>query len=390
MRTVHENHGHLGIDKCANHIQKHYWFPLMREKLNKFIRNCLKCIYYSALPRSNERNLYNIPKKAEPWDTLHIDHFGPLETVASKHKHVLVVIDAFTKFVKLYAVNTSSKETICTLKKYFMDYSRPKRIVHDRGTGFMSADFKKFCEENGVIRVINAVASPQSNGQVERVNRTLKAMLAKLTEPINHTDWKKKLIEVEFAINNTIHSATKQSPSKLLFGVEQRGPVIDELTEYLHDMYAKETANLNEIRAQAEQMIQKSQMQNQKYFDEKHKPAKEFEVGDLVVIKNVDTTVGKNKKLIPKYKGPYVVRKQLGHDRYVVSDVENCQITQMPYNSVIDSSRMKKWLEQCTDVKEMDTEGNTDESNNYVNYTNYEFLNDEDNEYEFLEEDIEL
>lgn len=100
-------------------------------------------------------------------------------------------------------------------------------------------------------------------------------------------------------------------------------------------------------------------MYNQMYHERGHRPAKEFEVGDLVVIKNVDTTVGKNKKLIPKYRGPFVVRKQLGHDRYVVTDVENCQITQMSYNGVIDSSRMKKWLEfpKGEQIEEMDSEG---------------------------------
>lgn len=239
--------------------------------------------------------------------------------------------------------------------------------------------------QNGISRVVNAVASPQSNGQVERVNRTLKAILAKITEPISHTDWRKKLVEVEFAMNNTVHCATKQSPSKLLFGIEQRGPIIDELTEYLHDVYAKGATNLNEIRVQSEQMIQKSQSHNQKYFDKKHKPAKEFKIGDIVVIKNVHTTIGKNKKLIPKYKGPYVIRKQLGHDRYVVTDVENCQVTQMPYNSVIDSSRIKKWLEPDeTDVT--DSEGNTvDLSDECVDY---EFLDDEYTEYEFLDEEV--
>lgn len=160
MRMMHENYGHLGIDKCANQIQKHYWFPFMREKLNRFIRNCLKCIFYSALPRSNEQNLYSIPKKSEPWDTLHIDHFGPLESIGSKHKHVLVVIDAFNKFTKLYAVNTGAKESICVLKKYFLDYSRPMRILHDQGKGFTSNEFKEFCGENGITYVVNAVASP--------------------------------------------------------------------------------------------------------------------------------------------------------------------------------------------------------------------------------------
>lgn len=47
-------------------------------------------------------------------------------------------------------------------------------------------------------------------------------------------------------------------------------------------------------------------------------------------MRNVDTTVGTNKKFIAKYRGPYVIRKQLDFDRYVVTDVENCQLTQLP------------------------------------------------------------
>lgn len=111
MRMIHENYGHIGIEKSLMQIQKHYCFPNMREKLNKFIRNCLKCIYYSPPARSNERNLHGIEKVPEPFHTIHIDHFGPLPALKSKRKHVLAVIDSFTKFVKLYAVNgTSTKE----------------------------------------------------------------------------------------------------------------------------------------------------------------------------------------------------------------------------------------------------------------------------------------
>lgn len=110
----------MGIEKCLLRIQKHYYFPQMREKLNKFIKNCLKCIYYSPAVRSNERNLHGIYKVPEPFHTVHIDHFGPLPALKSKRKHVLAVVDSFTKFVKLYAVNgTTTKESWCALKKYF-------------------------------------------------------------------------------------------------------------------------------------------------------------------------------------------------------------------------------------------------------------------------------
>jgi len=68
---------------------------------------------------------------------------------------------------------------------------------------------------------------------VERVNRTVKAILAKITEPIRHEDWSKLLAKAEYAINNSIHSTTKELPAVLLLGVQQRGCNIDALTEYL-------------------------------------------------------------------------------------------------------------------------------------------------------------
>lgn len=101
IRLIHEKICDLGIVKTCNQIRRNYWFPEMRQKVHKFISNCIRCIMCSAPARINEHNLYNIPKKTEPFDTLHLDHFGPLPPVNSKRKHVLVIVDAFTKYVRL-------------------------------------------------------------------------------------------------------------------------------------------------------------------------------------------------------------------------------------------------------------------------------------------------
>lgn len=120
IRVIHEKYGHSGVEKCYNSLRKNYWFPRMREKINQFIRNCLRCIYYSAPSGKNERNLYNLKKEPVSFDTLHIDHFGPLPSIRSKRKYILVVVDAFTKFVKLFSVNSpGTKEVLCALEKYF-------------------------------------------------------------------------------------------------------------------------------------------------------------------------------------------------------------------------------------------------------------------------------
>ena len=118
-------------------------------------------------------------KKPLPFDTIHIDHFGPLPHTLNKNKHVLVVIDAFTKFVKLYPVKTTSTKEVCSaLDKYFAYYSRPRRLITDRGTAFTSKDFAEYCTHNNIQHIKNAVASPQANGQVERVNRVVSRMLS--------------------------------------------------------------------------------------------------------------------------------------------------------------------------------------------------------------------
>lgn len=216
---------------------------------------------------------------------------------------MLVIVDAFTIFTKLYAANTTGTREACiALENYFDNYSLPRRKISDRGTCFTSNEFERFVSERNILHIKTSVASPQSNGQVERTNRDLRAMLSKITESFEHSDWASKLREVEFAINNNVHGSIGHSPSELLFGVEQRGKMVDELTEYIKAAYTENQRDLNEIRTEGYDAIKKSQSENVKKFNKHHKPAKLFPVGDLVVLKNIDTTPGIHKKLMPKYR----------------------------------------------------------------------------------------
>lgn len=347
IRSVHEKIGHLGIGKCYDQMGMHYWFPEMKPKIERFVKNCVKCILYSAPARNNERNLYNIPKEPIPFHTLHIDHFGPLPSLVNKREHILLIVDAFTKYVKLYAMNSTSTREVCeSLKKYFEYYGRPARIVSDRGTCFTSSEFREFLLGHNITHVKVAVASPQANGQVERMNRTLTGILSKLSEPMQHSDWVKQLQKVEFAFNNTVNRSIRNTPSALLFGVNQRGPEIDHLAEYLDEQELNPIQrDLPLIRKNASEAIQATQESNLRQFSEGHRPARTYQAGDFVVIRNVDTNVGSNKKLIQKYRGPYVVHKILPNDRYVIRDISGCQLTQMPYNGVLEARNMRLWRE---------------------------------------------
>lgn len=64
-------------------------------------------------------------------------------------------------------------------------------------------------------------------------------------------------------------------------------------------------------------------------------------MGDYVVRTNIETTAGLNKKHLPLFKGPYVIKKVLPHDRYVVEDIQGLQVTQQTYHSILDPSNLR-------------------------------------------------
>lgn len=346
IQLIHEKIGHLGVNKCFNQIRQHYWFPAMKVKIQKYIDVCLRCIMHSEPPRVS-RTIHMIPKKPVPLDTLHLDFYGPLPNIKSKKRYILGMVDAFTKFVKLYSANaTSTKEVCACLLKYFEYYGRPRRVIVDRASCFTSNEFKLFMENNNIQLIKVATASPQANGQIERVNRVLTPMIGKLSEVKNQSDWSRILGHVEYALNNSISSTTNNSPSILFFGVSQRGPVVDPLTEYIDEHVRGDERNLTKLREKADEAIQSMQRKSEAYHAQKTRPAKQYNVGDYVVIRNVDTSVGNNKKLIPKFKGPYTIHKVLPNDRYVIKDIDNYPITQMPYVGVLEAARIKHWMRE--------------------------------------------
>jgi len=116
----------------------------------------------------------------------------------------------------------AAKETCSKLSKYFKYYSKPIKIVYDRGSCFRSEIFREFCQTHEIKHIKNAVGSPSANGQVERYNGGLAIMLSKLMYE-HSSDWNEYLFKIQFAINNTINRSIQNTPSKLLFGINQVG-----------------------------------------------------------------------------------------------------------------------------------------------------------------------
>ncbi|XP_050072580.1 ELKS/Rab6-interacting/CAST family member 1-like [Anopheles maculipalpis] len=54
-------------------------------------------------------------------------------------------------------------------------------------------------------------------------------------------------------------------------------------------------------------------------------------------------------RLEARFKGPYVIHKCLPNDRYVIRDIDGAQQTQIPYDGVLESDKLRKWMSQDAD-----------------------------------------
>lgn len=345
IRTSHDDMGHVGINRTIEIIKRVYWFPQLANRVKKYIGNCLKCIIFSPSEGKKEGFLKLVEKGDKPFHTIHIDHYGPLNKTVGQFRHIFVIVDAFSKFITLYPVRTVKTKEVCSkLKEYFSYYSKPLRIVSDRGTCYTSEMFKEFCSEHDIQHVLIASGSPQANGQVERYNRTIKAMLSKMMHEKGQ-NWNTFLSKIQFCINNTLNRTIKNTPSTILFGLNQHGDTNDYLRLILESENNTDNfRNLNEIRNSAQNDTICTQLKNKSHFDKSHKFPKKYAIGDYIMIKNVDTTPGVSKKHIPKYKGPYEIKFVLPNDRYVIKDIDGFQVTQIPLDSVYECKNIKPWI----------------------------------------------
>lgn len=219
LKANHDDVGHFGIEKTLDRIRALHWFPKMRAFVKKYVSSCLECAHHKMPSGAQQGQLHPIEKIEIPFHTIHADHLGPFNKSKKKNSYILVIIDAFTKFINLTPVkSTKSSETIKVLKSHISYFGTPTRLVTDRGSCFTSNKFKKFTQSLGIKHILNAVSTPRANGQVERYNRTILASLGAMTHNKDSRSWDQYLSDVQLGINTTVHNVTKKTPTELLFG----------------------------------------------------------------------------------------------------------------------------------------------------------------------------
>ncbi|KAG6939054.1 hypothetical protein G0U57_003844, partial [Chelydra serpentina] len=152
-----------------------------------------------------------------------MDLVGPLERSARGHRNVLVILDYATRYPEAIPLrNPTSKAIAKELLQVFARVGIPKEILTDQGTPFMSKLMKDLCTLLRIHAIRTSVYHPQTDGLVERFNRTLKGMIRKVVAQ-DGKDWDTLLPYLMFAIREVPQASTGFSPFELLYGRHPRG-----------------------------------------------------------------------------------------------------------------------------------------------------------------------
>ncbi|KAD4178745.1 hypothetical protein E3N88_27336 [Mikania micrantha] len=111
-------------------------------------------------------------------DYVHVDLWGPARVQSlGGARYFLSLIDGFSRRVWVYLLR-SKDEAFDKFKEWKVmvenqSEKRVKRLRTDNGLEFCNRVFDLFCKEHGIGRHLTVVGTPQQNGLVERMNRTL-------------------------------------------------------------------------------------------------------------------------------------------------------------------------------------------------------------------------
>ena len=135
-----------------------------------------------------------------------------------KFNNLLVVVDTLTKQVHL--VPTTKDVTAEGVAQLYFDniyklHGLPKAIISDRDTKFTGAFWRTLQKMVGTDLMMSTSDHPQTDGQTERMNRTILQILRQFVNT-NRSDWAQHIATVEFAINSSINQSTGKAPFELL------------------------------------------------------------------------------------------------------------------------------------------------------------------------------
>lgn len=255
-----------------------------------------------------------------------VDVVGPFPTTDSGNRWVLTAMDYFTKWPEAYALPDQEAETIvdALTAGMFSRFGAAESIHSDQGRNFESRVFATMCERLGMHKTRTTPLHPQSDGLVERFNKTLGQQLA-IVSAKHQRDWDKHLPMVLMACRSAVQDSTSCTPALLMLGREIRTPAEMAFGRPLdspHVPPGPEYARRLQDRLETAHNFAREQLVNagvrQKRNYDVHTRGRHFVAGELVWVYSPLRKKGRCPKLDSHWVGPCSVLERVGEVVYRV------------------------------------------------------------------------
>lgn len=298
----HQEMGHFASKKIYTVLKNTFYWPRMKKQIFKELRGCDLC-QKSKKPNISIRGPLQPIITNDVGDLVAVDFYGPLPRSRGGVCYILVAVDVFSKFVKLFPLK---RATAYAAAKRILTELTPiikiKKILSDHGTQFTSEKWRKPLQEFGIqvtyASIRNAPSNP-SERYMKELGRFFRTYCHK-----KHTSWAMFIDDIEECVNKVPHSSTGKSPEEILTGKTPDFQLSKVVSNFLP---RQSTTNIEEIKRDVREVLFKEAQRRQK--SQKGHITK-FQVNDLVLLKLNPTSnalEGLARKFHLLYGGPYQI-----------------------------------------------------------------------------------
>lgn len=320
----HIDGGHFGKSKVLNQMREKFYWPRMQRSIRQIVAACDLCQKSKCSVTSRGLLHSVIPDK--PGELVCIDLIGPLPIGRGGVSQLLVLVDAFSKFIRLYALRRATTKAILNrfINDYITNVQKPRCVLTDNGTQFVAKEWERSLSEIGIKCKFISVYFPEGN-ITERYNKEVGRMLRSYCYD-KHTRWPSMLDFVERCLNNAVNESTGYKPAYLQFGTSPQHP-IEKFVSF--PTMESISPSLAEIWLIVGDRLKQRSLRRAEKGNGKVRPIS-FNIGDLVLVRSHAVSSSENhtiKKFFLLYEGPYTVSQIAGPNSYVIADADGNEMS---------------------------------------------------------------
>ncbi|XP_038982186.1 uncharacterized protein LOC120110674, partial [Phoenix dactylifera] len=187
--------GHFSVKKTAAKIlQCGFYWPTLFKDSHNFCKACERCQKLGGITRRNMMPLNPI-LIIEIFDCWGIDFMSPFPP-SFGNLYILVAVDYISKWIEAIPCKHNDHKTVLKfLKENILSrFGTPRAIISDGGSHFCNKPFEALMRKYGITHKVATPYHPQTSGQVEVSNRSIKNILEKTVNP-NRKDWSLRLTD---------------------------------------------------------------------------------------------------------------------------------------------------------------------------------------------------